>query len=93
MTNVNVPAQSGGTEAKTKAAGTAAGVGSFVLLVVLGLIDQQELLEHVPDVLTGAAGGLLLGLTTFAVSYAKAHVPGKLSQSAVDAFNKVRRGN
>jgi len=77
-------------EAKTKASTTAAGIGSFLLLVVLGLVDKQDLLGHVPDGLTATGTAAFTALVTFAAGYAKAHVPAKLSQSALDALQRLR---
>lgn len=77
-------------ETKTKAGATAAGIGSFILLVAVGLVSPTEILSHVPDGLTATGSAALLALVTFLSSYSKAHVPGKLSQSALDALNKLR---
>jgi hypothetical protein len=77
-------------ETKTKASTTAAGVGSFVLLVLFGLTSPDEILAHVPDGLTSTAAAALLAAVTFFSGYAKAHVPGKLSQSAQDALERLR---
>lgn len=90
--SVEVPGVTPGkVEAKTKASTLAAGVGSFVLLVVFGLVSPDEILTHVPDGLTSTVSAGLLALVTFLTGYAKAHVPGKLSQSAVEALERIRR--
>jgi hypothetical protein len=77
-------------ETKTKASTTAAGVGSFLLLVILGGIDRDRLLAHVPDGLTATVTALLTAAVTLGAGYAKAHVSTKLSQSARDALERLR---
>lgn len=77
-------------ETKTKASTTAAGVGSFLLLVIFGLTSPDEILAHVPDGLTSTAAAALLAAVTFFSGYARAHLPSKLSQSAQDALERLR---
>ncbi len=86
----NIDSSKSKVEVKTKASTTAAGVGSFLLLVVFGLTSREEILTHVPDGLTATGTALITAVVTFLAGYAKAHVPGKLSESAVKALERLR---